>query len=369
MMNATANESNAVELVQEGHWAFLSPPCDEIVDLLNTFRHVLGERRRVTKRPEPLLALKHPEHLRFPAGLIPVVKHVLAQHGYQVNHRATLKPLPLPAPTPIQGNVSQPQDEALVDFLQRVERGLIRLGRGAWAVRLIAQAALAFPSARIAVACASRDEVHETASLLNKYIPNVAFVDVNTPEELAPRRVVVATPLRLDESRVGERELMFALNARLATSILAANSLPHCGKSRLFGFLAPHEKPAPLDLDLMAALFGFEELAIPDHGCVIRPARVVMERMKRAGRVNNPQNIVDLKQRGIWENGVRNRLLCKLARLLTRDDRDQLRELFPKTAEAAQGMETSNVVVLVENEPHAARLRTMSPGVALMTLD
>src|SRR5262249_22220207 len=144
------------------------------------------------------------------------------------------------------------------------------------AARLIAEVALAWPGLTVAAVVRRRDEAHGLAHRLRAFLPGV---DVVTGDDrpAAVERVVVSTfgglshaaAYRGTEHRIFDvswLDIVIVLDADGATGKAALAALSRAWRARMYGLVDVNARPAPLDRDHLAALFGFAEAIVPSHG-------------------------------------------------------------------------------------------------------
>jgi hypothetical protein len=315
------------------------------------------------------------------SALEPAVRLALSRAGYQIvdNEITIIERTRTTLGEPVSASVpnGDPPDRALLDLVQKHERGLIRCGHAVKVDWLIAQIALAWPEMTIAVAVWRREEAWRLAKALRKYLGRVSVMTgAESPATVG--RVVVSTYLALGNSPryPGERHRCFdiswlntiiALDAVEATGKVAMECLSFALRARIYGLIAADAKPAPLECDHMRVLFGFAEASIPDHGCRVRPVQVVRYPIKGGMTLPRYLDAVDLKRQGIWHNAVRNRKIVKFALAFHEGRSEELVRNLPKIKTALDNAPIRGILVLVENLEHARELAQLLPGWALWT--
>jgi hypothetical protein len=335
---------------------------------LRTARHVPDPRRggQLVAIPVPLVFERDDELLRPAlvslAGLEPIVWHLLLRAGHPirvVSHRSPL------GPPDLEGvrKVWTEADEALLEFVRRHERGLIRHGAGVDPVRLVAQMALAFPELTFVVVVTRDDDVRRIARRLKPYLPGTRWVtSASAPAKVG--RVVLSTPWALADPAIEmrARDIVVVLDA---VEILGAKprwAVQHATRARLYGLLERDRRPAPFDADELVALFGLYEVTIPRHGHVERPVAVVTARVEGGPKLGYRLDLIELKRRGLWRHPVRNRRIARLASALATGDPVQLDAELPGLAARLAGVPVPRVAVVVEALEHALALAARLPG-------
>ena len=277
----TPDSGRSVVVVDRvGQELLVEPPCNELLAPLRTTRHALCRNtpggRRVEPLPESLGTVDdHPGGPRtyYPAGLEPVVVRMLNRAGYQVT-RTGDRVVVLPAPETPDGRDLGPVDAALVDFVHRYERGLVRYDcRTVNPARLVAQLRLAYPAAKIAVAIGRREDLWAFGRCLKSFIPGATVADDRHAGPAGPLVVSTFMGLGADGVDLHRRDILIVLDAPEALGRFARLALSGCPQARLYGLLDRTRRLAPYDQDRLRAVFGPEEVVIPRHGCGERPRR------------------------------------------------------------------------------------------------
>jgi hypothetical protein len=346
----------------------LDPQCPEIAAALGTVsRTAVPDAEhgyRLTARRESLLEPRVP---RPNAGLLPAVCRLLGQAGCQkITLRRSSEP-PATLPVPAEGAVRWQGlcDTQMLAMVQTQDHGLIRYGAHsgidlAW---LIAQIALAFPQATIAVVVASVDFGHRLRQRIGQWVRGVVVLDAR-PNTRPVGRVVIGTPYGLADDAVefNKRDVVLvpraqdALQEHAQVALMAADP-----RFRLFGFLPADCKLSPSEQDWIRAMFAFSEVFIPRHGFVERPVRAVWSPVDGGPRLPLGVSVLELKRLGIWQHPVRNRRIARIAAEFSRRDTAWLRHRVPEVAVVASMTTACRVVVLVEGVDHALALANLLP--------
>jgi hypothetical protein len=350
------------------------PP--EIAPKLSTVRRVaIADDRhgyRLVRRQELLL---QPNPSGPNAGLMAAVVHLLRQsrRAYTVLPRSSPRPVAIPAPDESPVRWRGPCDAQTLDFVRSHDRGLIRFdGRGAvdpaW---LIAQIALAFPQANLAVLVGSAAAGFRLRQRIARWIRGVVTLTSRPDGRQTVGQVVIGTPggLAHDAVEFNKREFVIVPRATDALHYWSRVALTTVSpRFRLFGLLADSQKLAPYERDQVRATFGFDEVSIPRHGFVPRPVRFVFSPVNGGPRLPFDAGLLDLKRIGIWRHPVRNRRVAQVADAISGASDDRLWQYcLPEAAPIIEGEPLHEVVVLVENIEHALALAERLPDWPLVT--
>lgn len=304
---------------------------------------------------------------RFPTALEPVVREALRRADCEVQIRGEA---PGALPEPDEAGLAQLGviDRVLLDAVRRHGQALVRLGAGVDPALLVAQLARAWPTKTLAVAVATREDARRLGRALRAFLPDVSVITGQTsPAEVAP--VVVTTYPGLGHTArcrpPGPRlydlswlDVVVCVDALAATGNLAGECLSHAHRARLVGLLPADAKPAPLESDLLACLFGFHEICVPRHGHRERPVRVVRYPIPEGAELPASLEGLPLKRRSLWHHALRNRKVARVADALYRGDAATVREMLGggATPDAPCG-----VVVVTEGVEHALALAPLLP--------
>lgn len=347
----------------------VTPPCEEALAPLRTARHALVDNGqghgRVVAVPEPFAQFDdHPCGPRryYPAGLEPVIVQLLQRGGYEVLRTGDAAAT-LPPPGPNDGRGMATVDAAFLAFMHGHERGLVRYdARAVDPAWLVAQARLAFPGARIAVAAGTREVAWAFGRCLKAIVPSTTVAPGDCHGPAGPLVVTTFFGLGADGVDLHRRDILFVANAPEALGQWARRALPGAPRARLYGLIDRSRRLAPFDRDRVAALFGLDEVVVPRHGCVERPVQVVTLRVTGGPLAARPGDVVGLKRLAIWGNPIRNRRIARLAVALASGDRGRLAADFPAVAGRLAGDSAPRVLVLAEGAEHAAALAGRLPG-------
>jgi hypothetical protein len=331
----------------------VEPACEEVRRALRVAVHVPypvpGGGLRVFAAPISL-SRERPwadgPALCLPAGLGPVAREALRRAGCQVEFAGKAPP-PLPPPDVARLEGFGVVDRTLLDAVRRHDRALVRLGPGVCPARLIAQAARAWPQARVGAVVRGVEETRRLRDLLRGLgVSACAVSSRNVPPEVG--QVAVCTPAGLAHTpvRVEWLDLLFAPDAVWAVGKRCRECLGYAWRARAYGLLPDGARPSPLEGDLLRARFGFQEAVLPRHGYRERPV-VALRRPVRGGMPLPPGLAgVALQRRGVWQHPIRNRIVGRLAAACAAGTAHEVLGLAAADA-------PSGVVVLAANPEHA----------------
>jgi hypothetical protein len=360
----------------EGQTLRIEPPeCIGDLSILATSRHRpdAGRGGQLIAVPEPFTTEEGVDEyvsaIRCGAGLDEVVRGLLMASGWDV-HRLPWGPRPLAEPDRDRLGRLGLIDGPLLDFIRRRDRGLIRyVPEAVDPVRLVAQVALAYLGAEIAVVAAREEDVVRTGERLKQYVPEARWGTCRSiPRELT--RVVVASPWALVDPpgqvwpSVATKDIVLVLDPIAALGKKARMALGLARRARLFGLLTRDEEPSPRDADGLAELFGFYRISVPRHGHGERPVEAVFARIIGGPQLSPGLDLLDLKRRGLWDHRLRNRRIARLASAFARDDRGAIAAELPALAPLLEESRSParGVAVVVEGLEHALALSGRLPG-------
>jgi hypothetical protein len=348
----------------------VEPACAEARRALRVAVHVPhqvpGDRLRVFAAPVSL-SREQPwlggPALCLDAGLGPVAREALRRAGYRIEYRGQAPP-PLPPPDAARLEGLGTLDRALLDAVRSHERALLRYGPGVDLARLVGQVARAWPDLTVTVLAARRADAWRLGRALRALLPDVSVVTgQGGPAEVG--RVVVATYTGLGHSAryrlpgyrvfdVSWLQIIIVLDALEATSQVAWRWLHRAERARTYGLLPLGARPSPLEADLLRALFGFQEAALPRHGHRERPVQVLRHPIMGGMRLLPGLAGVPRQRRGFWQDAMRNRQVARLAAAFASGTAHEV--LGTAAADAAPG-----AVVLAANAEHALALAVRLP--------
>ncbi len=343
-----------------GH-RFTIRPVPISLDRLLT-RHLKGSQRcngcAVESTVESLLFRDRPF---TNAGLLEVISSLLRCAGIDFETVCD-EPLipPLDLPRTVDAGLRAPIDRAFIRIVSLRHRGLIRYGGGCKPARFIEQFARMCPDATLVIAtsrAAGRDRI---AAQLRKRGIELSKAYTSRPPA-RNSRIVVSTWYGLAHSEVEtwRRTSLIVPNALDALHARAQDALLQAGaRFRLFGFLPMGQTLAPRERDLLACVFGLEELVVPEHGRLPRPVSVIWHRFRHRPVEVVAASTFDRKRVQFWSNPARNRLIRRIARFFCRETRD-VQEPEPSRLEARP------VTVLTENLEHAIELGEVLPDLPI----
>ena len=256
-------------------------------------------------------------------------------------------------------------DAQMLAMIRAQDHGLIHYNAcgGMDLAWLIAQIALAYPQATLAVMVASVDLGHRLQRRIGRWIPKVAMLAAQ-PNTRPVGRVVIGTHYGLADHEVelNKRDIVIfpraqdALQEHAQTALMTADP-----KFRVFGFLPTDCKLSPYQQDWIRATFGFAEVTIPRHGFVTRPVRTVWSAVEGGPRQQPGTSLLKLNRQCVWYHPVRNRRIAQLAAKISQRDTNWLRQRMPEVSVAASATATCRVLVLAEAVEHALNLADLLP--------
>jgi hypothetical protein len=365
----------SVSVSREGQLIILQPPPEAVLQVLQATRLVAcpdnEHGHRVARERRPLFEVWEsqgtPPTLRLWAGLWPVASHLLRKAGYEIENQGShFRPLEEGPALENLAKLGSP-DLQLLDFVRHHDRGLVVHGPGVSPARLVAEVALAWPRARITVAVSRIREAYDLRDYLRKYVPEAqAYHSENRPETGA--RVAVATFDFLDHSPIelAWRDIVLVFSAREAARERVLRLLGPALRARLYGLVPRGERVAPSERDLMAALFGFEEIVVPCYRHRERLVQVASSRFAGGPRPPADLGVLALLQQGLWHHARRNAQVARLAKRLAGQTWAALKGELPGLVPAGDDLEAPRVAVLVESAEHGLALAKRLPGWPLL---
>jgi hypothetical protein len=367
-----------VDLQTTGHVLTVQPACSDVLECLMTVEHTLTQNdwhgTYLAVVPHKLFDVitvsgdgggnTLPVGVA-PAGLTPVVTHLLRKQRYHTQGPARAMTLPEPDLDAVQRHGVV--DQSMLDLLQYHERGLVYYGPKVQPLWLVAQAALAYPELTIVVAAATLEEAQHAAKALRRWLPGRV---TQLRSDRAPRnvkRIVVGNYEALLGScaDLHQRGLMITLHAIEFLGKRGMDVLSGAEKARLLGFMPLGRQLAPRDADQVRAVFGFQECHVPLHGRHPLPVDVVFEDDVRHGRRGDSREEV-LRRSLIWQHVGRNRRIARLARALQNGDETMLAK-FRRIAKRVRKRPTDRLAVLVDNLEHGLDMAKRLPDWELVT--
>jgi hypothetical protein len=363
---SSQNESRTITLRVEGQALIVVPACPDVETKLITrsldVAHDDQHGSRIVRRPSSLL---NPALVGPTAGLASIAQYLAAQSDYKVTLQLPVRRLGPCVPLAAR----EPTDHHLLEFVGGNSHGVIRYAPGrvtvAW---LVAQIALAYPEATVAVVTASEVQACRFLQRLWRWIPTATLATARTCPEF-PGRVMVSTFYGLAHPtlELERRQIVIALDAEEAAGERGQLAL-YCAKNaRLFGLLPIGYQPAPRNWDRVVAAFGLEQTEVPRHGDHVRQVRVAM--VKIFGGIPLPMgnDALSLLKHGIWHHSVRNRQLAGVANALANGD--QLKLLVTCPAANQANLEPRRTIVLTDTVEHALALAVQLPTWPLFSDD
>ena len=375
-----------VMLWRLGRSILIYPRCAEVLDVLRCSVLIplrCNERgMHVTRCRLPLFWLDgfYGRRVLFcQSGLEPVVRLLLERAGYQVRTESD-EDIGRKLPTPNRQWMSQFKrpDRPVLEFIHTHQNGLIRISSDSVKpARLIAQIHKSWPDQKLAVVAACRDTGKQLAKELRRLRCRVSLISSrHNPAEVERLVVTTFTGLAHTAQYKGEQydcfdcnwlDLVVVLNANEAVGKKPMECLSSLRRARLYGLVDSRVESAPLERDWMASIFGFQQIAIVEHGSGLRPVEVIQYPIVGGSRPTAGKDLVLLKRQGLWEHGLRNRKIIQLACLLRTQDCRRLKQVFPAVARAIQSRPLARIAILVENIEHAVALSAGLPDWEIVT--
>lgn len=280
-------------------------------------------------RPEP----SGWEHLQDSTvtglGMLPVVDYLEpGQHrGTVVND--PIATLPEPDRAAVQQRLIQ-VDDGLLELIHHEERGVIRFGQAVDRAALIAEIALAFPKATIAVAVATCEQARHLGRQLRQRLDDVTVL-TRDHEPGYVGRIVVAPFLKMAfyAVRIEHRNIFIAADALEVLSERGTEAMDNAWRARLYALLPDGAPLPPYDEAKLRSYFGFSEAHIPQLGHQPLPVSVLFAKVQ--GGPSVPLDATDLEiKRWIWTNPMRNRRIATLAKALRCGDWQAIQQRFPE---------------------------------------
>lgn len=359
-----------------GQAIYVTPPCNEVT-VFCTERLVPNPTK--PRLLEPLFTLdrrllladgdEEPSNqtvgVSMPAGLLDPVCVVLDRAGYDI--RFEDKPVDLLEIARSAYRRGGVHDPTVLEFVRTKSRGIVRFGQGVDAAWLCAQIAKAWPQMKMAIVGCRKKTVAHAAHVLKDALGDLQVTHVSNyrPERIA--RVTVTTFSEQGSVNLNERQLICVLDP---VELLGRRSriLLRCSPTaRLIGFLPRDCRMSRRDADEVHAWFGFDRLVVPSHGSIAREVIVVRSSVRGGARIDIGDDVLALKRQGVWHNGMRNRRIAGLVRLLRHRKLKELDQRFPSVARAVRGRQIGSVVILVENVEHTETLHELVPDASITT--
>jgi hypothetical protein len=348
-------------LNRHGRVVVFSPGHRKVLSALAT-RRVTARGNFAAKVPVPIVGPgEGPDEWVTGVGLSPVVARLLESAGFEIVHQITeTSPRALPPASQRQWTVT-PIGQFL-EFLRANFEGTLRFVTGRVDLaQLIAEAALAHPTAQIVVATDSRAAGGAIARRLARWLGRVPAFDCRPRSELQNEdlpRVCVSTFIGLAELDVEFGiDLLFIPNVAELTSRRADLAVSHAHHARVFGFAPIGQRLSRFEEDVLRSVLGFAELALIENGVPIRRVEIVRTQVR--GAAVECREGADFLRPRVWRNPIRTRRVISLASLLQRRDRIRLGERFPEVATAFEGNFNAycGLAIVCDNAEHALQIR------------
>ncbi len=301
-------------------------------------------------------------------GLLEVICGLLQEAGTDfeiVDEEPVIPPLDLPSTG--YAHLRAPSDAALLRLVCLRHRALVRYGHGCKSARFIEQVARAYPDATLIIATSRAAERDRIAAQLRKRGIELAKAYTARPPA-RNNRIVVSTWYGLAHSEIEtwQRTFLFVPNALDSLHTRAQDALLQSGaRFRLFGFLPMGRMLAPRERDLLACVFGLDDLVIPEHGRLARPVGVIWRPFRHPPLANASKSALDRKQVHFWNNPARNRLIRRAAQLFfAPQPRDVQQPEIPRID--SENSAARPVTLLTESVEHAVELAALLPQLPII---
>jgi hypothetical protein len=297
------------------------------------------------------------------AGLLEAIESLLRRDGINFETDCYEPAIP-PLEPPCTENIVQhgATDPAWLQIAHLWPHCLIRYGLGCSPVRFIEQVARAYPDATLAIATSRETHRNRIADQLRKR--GIELSKAYTSRAPAnDSRIVVGTWYGLAHPEVEswQRTFLFVPNAFDAIHARARDFLLQAGaRFRLFGFLPMDQKLSPRERDLLACVFGLNDLVIPEHGRLPRPVGVIWRRFRHRPCEMAAGSAFDYKLAHFWRNPARNRLVQRIVQFFSsqRTHEEQFSHLGQTVTE---NRPVRALTLLTESVEHAIELGALLP--------
>ena len=352
---------------------------DELLGLLGDqhgriLRAEDDERHGTTVSRSSRSLLRADDGARIPnAGLYPALQMAAQRRGYELRRRITPSLSALPSP----GRTNWPRYPDIFQFIGEMPLGQIGIHAGVKIELLLADLALAYPTARIAALSKHRKQLSGLADRLGQRgIDSVSvsgrhtLPSIEDDSENSYPQVICSTPRAAADIDLAGTDIVIVLDAascqhedmNLALSQVDA-------RFRLFGLFDVSRSYAPSSVDAMLATFGPEVIRLQEPGYIRRPVNYAF--------VATPHPLVHLNRddrdfgvRCYWHHRRRNRRIKQLAIALRAGERLDVRK-FGEVATAIDRADRPSpaVTILVERPVHAIELAKSLPAWPLIATD
>lgn len=248
---------------------------------------------------------------RIWVGLEPLVRQWAKKHHLSVTPSIRVVP-PLVAP-----QLWDSCDRRLLDRIQSSQSCLIEFdSANIDESKLIGQIISAWPAQRLAMVVKSKDQGYILAKRLrNELHINVPVHHASAQLEMSPPIVITTLPCCGDGiADLANRDFVIVVNATDLISTVGDSILREI-QHRLIGFIPARSRLTPYERDMLTAIYGPESLGLPGLG--ERSCQVYYKFLSFYGRsfAEAAQNEASFLKQAVWYYPIRNRQICKLARL------------------------------------------------------
>jgi len=360
--NGRRNSTDRVTIDVDGHTLSAETVPNWLTEGVAAHRRAVGPRPRgyvVGRAAEPLLGRGI---TRANGGLVRAFDHLAAEHGAEINWRQFGAPLrALRDPVLASPDKHQPTPH-FVDAVCSAERILVRYDlRHVKLPALVGELVHSFPHASFAIVSVSDSKRRQIANGLEELGVEFETSDGYVEPRLGSR--VIVCSLRgvfHNHVELNHRHLVvfpYALEA-IGTGcqdILRTAS----AQFRVVGFVPYGTTISPYEQDLVAGVYGFDQVSVPQHGSDATPVRIAWLPF-RAPTVDvdsSTNRVSSLLRRSVWRHDQRNKLIARLARTL-RNYRpgDKLATRFPDLPRELAEISPHRVVVATGTLLHAVEL-------------
>jgi hypothetical protein len=274
----------------------------------------------------------------------------LRQRGYDVE-LANPTP-PLTEPNALQVAPLELLDQHVLDCIRYQDRAVIEYGDVSVA-HLITQIVHAWPQHRIAILVARVDDGISLARQLESNGGPIDYAHRNLANPRSARAVITTyTPRGFYAADSDTWDMVICVDGQHAIRNSALDLLSHARRARFYALLPLGTRLAPFDHYRLHAFFGFDRVAVPRHGHIVRPIEVAFTRIC-GGPTLDTDDIVHVKSRLIWSHPVRNRRLTALAVALAMGDNSKIAKLCPDALRSAVCTgDAASVMMIVEGTEH-----------------
>jgi hypothetical protein len=351
------DRSRFATILRDGRIVTLQPPLAQVLSALVSCDVVRTDDGQV-RRPRRIVQVERSVRNIWQgvtrAGFLPVVEHLFRQLGYSVEvvgDDATHEVVEIPVTRCLST-----LDRAIVEFVASKWQGIVHYAPGhidvGW---LIAQLCLSFPTWRIIAVADNRRKIGRLARRVASMVgTDVPAVDARTVLELEDEpRIAITTPVGLVEVNFEWADVILFLHAGDVTRSRADAAVTKAHKARIFGLLPFESHLSPFEWDLVRSVLGFAEIAIPDHGAIVRPVSVLRCDVY-GGPCCEGSDVVKVSRSYVWRDPIRARRVAKLADLIRSGNVEAIHRHVPTIGRCPATLRAlgRNVLVVCDNAEH-----------------